>query len=108
MKENESMSHSTIIEAVLKKSGDQDLLIFNLEREHKIQLNSSDGQQIIKELFSDILSFMLKKPITINLRIEESYGNSLMIDVCKAYIKDLNKEISQISKTLPEELKIVT
>lgn len=106
MKENESMSHNMVIDAILKKIGDQDLLVFIMEKEHKIQLNSSDCQQSIKELFSDILTLMLRKAVTINLRVEDSYSNTLMIDVCKAYVKDLNKEIDQISKTLPEDIKI--
>jgi len=106
MKENESTSHNVVIDAILKKIGDQDLLVFMMEKEHKIQLNSSDCQQCIKELFSDILTLMLRKAVTINLRVEDSYSNTLMIDVCKAYVKDLNKEIAQISKTLPEDIKI--
>lgn len=106
MKENESTSHNVVIDAILKKIGDQDLLVFMMEKEHKIQLNSSDCQQSIKELFSDILTLMLRKAVTINLRVQDSYSNTLMIDVCKAYVKDLNKEIAQISKTLPEDIKI--
>lgn len=34
------------------------------------------------------------------------YKTGLYIDVCKEYIKDLNKEITNVRKNMPEKLKI--
>ena len=45
----------------------------------------------------DYLLQFLEKP---------EYKTGLYIDVCKEYIKDLNKEITNVRKNMPEKLKI--
>ena len=43
----------------------------------------------------------------INVHLEKRENKTgLYIDVCKEYIKDLNKEITNVRKNMPEKLKM--
>ena len=47
-----------------------------------------------------------KYPVELRFIEKPEYKTRLYIDVCKEYIKDLNKEITNVRKNMPEKLKI--
>ena len=52
---------------------------------------------------------VIPAPLKVELQQEVFSLNSetgLYIDVCKEYIKDLNKEITNVRKNMPEKLKM--
>ena len=52
---------------------------------------------------------VIPAPLKVELQQEVFSLNSetgLYIDVCKEYIKDLNKEIASVRKNMPEKLKV--
>lgn len=53
-----------------------------------------------------LLTEITKYPIELQFLEKPEYKTGLYIDVCKEYIKDLNKEITNVRKNMPEKLKI--
>lgn len=105
MKGNAYMSRDArVINAYLKTDNTQDVLIFSIEKDYVIHLKSEHNQLEIKSVFSALLECLLKQPITVALIIDSSYDNTLIKDVCKSYIDDLNRELDQIVRKIPKDL----
>lgn len=105
MKENAFTSRETrTVTATLRIDDAQDVLVFSLDKKYTIHLKSNSSQLEIKTVFSALLDSLLKQPIKIVLEIEDGYSNNLLKDVCSAYIEDLNKEIDQIARKIPEAI----
>ena len=49
---------------------------------------------------------LTKHPVELQFLENPEYKTGLYIDVCKEYIKDLNKEIASVRKNMPEKLKV--
>lgn len=105
MKESAYTSRETKqITATLKVEDSQDVLSFSIDKNYLIHLKSDTGQIEIKAVFSALLECMLKQPVKIVLEIDSNYSNGLLKDVCSAYISDLNNELDQTARSIPELL----
>lgn len=105
MKENAYMSRETKqIIATLKVVDTQDVLSFSLDKDYLIHLKNDAGQLEIKAVFSALLECMLKQPLKLVLKVDDNYSNGLLKDVCSAYISDLNSELDQVARNIPETL----
>ena len=51
-----------------------------------------------------MLMELLKAPVKLEFEDRMDYKTGLYIDVCKEYIKDLNREIANVRKSIPERL----
>ena len=100
-----------VINVELVKKEEKDVLVFRLCPEDypdgiSVDLNSEQGQNDLKNIFSALLEEMVKTKITLHLTIEEGYSSNLFVDVCTDYISSLNKEIDQVYESMKEELEI--
>ena len=58
----------------------------------------------LKEVFVRILSEMTRTSIKLVYVDKAEYKNNLYKDVCKEYVKDLNREINTVAKSIPNYL----
>lgn len=65
-----------------------------------------ESQNNLKSIFVKLLTEITKYPVELQFLENPEYKTGLYIDVCKEYIKDLNKEIMNVRKNMPEKLKI--
>ena len=72
----------------------------------EVCLNDDESQNNLKSIFVKLLTEITKYPIELQFLEKPEYKTGLYIDVCKEYIKDLNKEITNVRKNMPEKLKI--
>lgn len=97
-----------VIEVKLTVLSDVDVLIFGLDEErpeaYVVNLNSSDSQNELKEVFSHLLQMLLKEDISLKYIIAPGYSKGLYKDVCKEYIDDLNRELSQVRSNMEKEI----
>lgn len=91
----------------LKKCDDNDILAFYIEEnEFSINLNSENSQNDLKKVFSVLLEQMIVSAIELDFKISQDYKSGLYIDVCKEYIKELNREIKLVIKKIPQKSEI--
>ncbi|MEG1312870.1 MAG: hypothetical protein RSD40_00995 [Bacilli bacterium] len=93
---------SKIINVKLEKRDQKDYMIFKFEKETIVCLNEESGQSELKSVFSVLLTELIKNPL--EYIDNKEYKVGLYIDVCKEYIKDLNKEIVRVRKNMPDRL----
>ena len=60
----------------------------------------------LKNIFVKLLNEITKCSVELQFLEKPEYKTGLYIDVCKEYIKDLNKEIANVRKNMPEKLKL--
>lgn len=96
-----------IINVHLEKREIKDYMIFKFEEEIVICLNEESGQSEFKTLFSVLLTELIKNPFKLEYIENKEYKVGLYIDVCQEYVKDLNREISNVRKNIPEKLNKV-
>lgn len=92
---------------VLLKSEDPltDVLIFNIEDEPiAVNLNSQDCQASMKKVFAALLKLLIYDDIELGLTVGEEFNRQMYIEVCREYIKDLNRELNEVKVTLRDEL----
>lgn len=92
-----------IIEVELKKKDDKDILDFKIGEGYTVDLNSDNSQNELKNVFSALLGELLNGKIQLELKYLDTYKSGLYIDVCKEYIKQLNKEISSVFEKIPSK-----
>lgn len=96
-----------VIEVTLTVLSDVDVLIFGLDEEHSeayvVNLNSSNSQNELKNVFSRLLQMLLCEDIALKYIIAPGYNKGLYKDVCKEYIDDLNKELLQVKGNVDKE-----
>ncbi len=103
MRERISMNREEmIINVHLEQEEMIDYLVFEFDQPKKVNLNEESNQNQLKEVFIDILSRMVSNKVKIVFVDNEEYRVGLYIDVCKEYIKDLNREINNVAKTMPD------
>lgn len=95
-----------VINVHLEKKDMKDFLIFEFDDAMGVCLNNEDSQNDLKKVFVKILQELIESPIKLNFVDKSEYNTGLYIDVCKEYIKDLNKEIESTRKNIPEKLKL--
>ena len=97
---------SKVINVHLEKRENKDYLVFDFEETAEVCLNKDASQNDLKSIFVKLLTEITKHPIELHFLENSEYKTGLYIDVCKEYIKDLNKEITNVRKNIPEKLKI--
>lgn len=95
-----------VINVHLEKREKKDYLIFDFEEVAEVCLNNDESQNDLKSIFVKLLAEVIENPVELEFTDNAEYKTGLYIDVCKEYIKDLNKEIMSVRKNMPEKLKI--
>ena len=97
-----------VIDVTLTVLSDVDVLVFGLDDkkqyDYTVNLNSATSQNELKNVFSRLLQLLLQEDITLNLVIDKDYGKGLYKDVCREYINDLNRELTQVKASLIKEI----
>ena len=94
-----------IIKATLLERDDIDVLCFIIDEEElDINLNSPECQNSLKKLFSLILEKAVDGSIEITLEIQDGYSREMYIEVCEEYIKDLNRELEEVTEIISKEI----
>ena len=85
---------------------DNDILSFCIGEDSTIDVNLNDEncQNQLKEVFLALFALQIEEDVALNLTIEEGYKRILYKDVCEEYINDLNRELSDVRRTILEEL----
>ena len=96
---------SKAINVHLEKRENKDYLVFGFEEVAEVCLNDDESQNNLKSIFVKLLTEITKYPVELQFLENPEYKTGLYIDVCKEYIKDLNKEITNVRKNMPEKLK---
>ena len=97
---------SKAINVHLEKRENKDYLVFGFEEVAEVCLNDDESQNNLKSIFVKLLTEITKYPVELQFLENPEYKTGLYIDVCKEYIKDLNKEITNVRKNMPEKLKM--
>jgi len=97
---------SKAINVHLEKRENKDYLVFGFEEVAEVCLNDDESQNNLKSIFVKLLTEITKYPVELQFLENPEYKTGLYIDVCKEYIKDLNKEITNMRKNMPEKLKM--
>lgn len=89
----------------LEKEENKDYLVFKIDDDVRLCLNDDSNQNELRSIFSIILNKLVSNQL-IKLEFVDNpeYTKGLYIDVCKEYIKDLNREIAMVVKSMPEKL----
>lgn len=93
-----------IIDVYLMCKENKDYLVFDFVEPLKVNFNEESNQNELKEVFVRILSEMKKTSIKLVYVDKAEYKNNLYKDVCKEYVKDLNREINTVAKSIPNYL----
>ena len=93
-----------IIDVYLMCEENKDYLVFDFEESLKVNFNEESNQNELKEVFVRILSEMTRTSIKLVYVDKAEYKNNLYKDVCKEYVKDLNREINTVAKSIPNYL----
>lgn len=89
----------------LKKMGEKNYLVFNIDgKQLNIDLNS-DEQSNLRNLFYEIIKKLFTEKVEFVLQVQEDYKENLYVDIAEVYIKKLNDEIEKVYNNIPEELK---
>lgn len=104
MKEGIFMNQE-IIKSTLLEQDEADILRFEIEEEHlDVNLNSSECQNALKKLFTQILKEAIYSSVKIKLEIQEGYSRGMYVEVCEEYIKDLNRELKEVTEIIEKEI----
>ena len=82
---------SKVINVHLEKRENKDYLVFGFEEAAEVCLNDDESQNNLKSIFVKLLTEITKYPIELQFLEKPEYKTGLYIDVCKEYIKDLEK-----------------
>ena len=97
-----------VIEVKLAVLSSADVLIFGLDEEkpeeYVVDLNSANSQNELKKVFSSLLQMLLDEDIFLQYIVAPGYGKGLYKEVCKEYIDDLNRELSQVKTNMEKEI----
>ena len=96
---------SKAINVHLEKRENKDYLVFGFEEVAEVCLNDDESQNNLKSIFVKLLMEITKYPVELQFLENPEYKTGLYIDVCKEYIKDLNKEITNVRKNMTEKIK---
>lgn len=96
------------INVILTLEDDEDILRFTIDEDLclDIQLNSDTCQAEIKSVFSALIPLLVENDISLKFEPDKAYSKELYIDVCREYIKDLEREINNCKLTIRDQLSI--
>ena len=85
-----------------------DILSFCIDEKLKLDVNLNDEncQGQLKNVFLALFERQIEEDVSLNLIIKEEYKRSLYRDVCIEYINDLNKELSDVRRTIIDDLTL--
>ena len=94
------------IKATLYDENDTDFLKFDIAEDCviSVNLNSSESQKELKDVFSNLLSILNREDVEILFDHPDDYSRRMYIDVCAEYIKDLNRELQSVGRQMRKEL----
>ncbi len=99
---------SQAINVELTVSGQIDVLRFIIEpdnpEQYVINLNDDSNQTELKKVFAKLLELLLEGDVELNFVVASGYTRGLYVEVCKEYIADLNKELSEVKEQLKQSL----
>lgn len=95
-----------LIKVYLEEREKKDYLVFDFDEKKAVCLNSEQSQNELKAVFTVLLSELINHSITLEFENRPDYRAGLYIDVYKEYVKDLNREIENVRKQIPEKLKM--
>ena len=99
------MKQETIKVELLAFDPDTDILRFYVsEKLADINLNSSECQSSLKEIFAILLKSLIHSDLELELSVNEAYKRTMYVEVCTEYIKDLNRELADVKDELRREL----
>ncbi len=98
------------IKVELSVIGETDVLIFFPDEEKFpdgiiVNLNSPEGQNDLKKVFSELLKKIEISEIELQFEIAEGYSKGLYKDVSAEYIQSLNVELSTVYHMIQKELQ---
>lgn len=96
-----------LVRVHLEKREEQDYMIFEFEEESVVCLNNESSHNELKLVFSKLLAILIVGAVKLEFINVKEYSTGLYIDVCKEYINDLNREISNVRKNIPEKLSVL-
>lgn len=106
MREETFMNQEIIKVTLLAPDENTDVLRFSFnDGEIDINLNDAGCQNDMKRMFSVLLKCAIHADITLEFQVAPEYSRGMYIEVCEEYIKDLNRELSEVTETIRAELK---
>lgn len=93
-----------IIKVHLETRNKVDVMVFNFDEEKTVSMNDENCQTELKSVFSTLLSELIIQPIKLQYEEKSEFKKPLYIDVCTEYVKELNREINTVRKTIPEKI----
>ncbi len=95
---------SRTLQARLFIEDETDYLEFNIDgKVHKLDLNDEDSQEQIKKMFCDLVELLESTGLKLELEVAEGYDNTLMVEVSKSYISDLNGELENVRASILDD-----
>lgn len=87
---------------------DSDILRFHFDDDNisDIDLNSPNCQNDIKEVFLKLLKLVIQYDVSLELTILDGYTRVLYKEVCTEYIKDISRELSDVTNVIRREMSV--
>lgn len=99
------MNQEIIKVELLAIDADTDVLRFHISQDSiDVNLNDDACQTDFKKVFSGLIKKAIDTDITLYLSIPDDYTRGMYKEVCTEYIDDLNRELSDITTKLREQL----
>lgn len=106
MKEGTFMNQEIINVTLLAPDESTDVLRFSFcDGNIDVNLNDACCQNDMKRMFSSLLKCAIHADITLEFQVAPDYSRGMYIEVCKEYINDLNRELSEVAENIRTELK---
>lgn len=100
------MNQETINVILFALDDDNDILRFSIDGKNlDINLNKSDCQNAMKNMFSVLLKKAVNTDLSLEFSANPGYTRGMYIEVCEEYVKDLNRELSEVVERIRNELK---
>lgn len=99
------MNQEIIKVDLLEADSETDILRFYVSyKPIDVNLNSSACQGSLKNIFAILLRRLIHSDIKLELSVNQEYKRAMYIEVCTEYIKDLNRELAEVTEELRREL----
>ncbi len=98
-----------IVNVILHSPDDNsDILSFCIDENLSLDVNLNDEncQGQLKNVFLALFELQIETDVSLNLIIKEEYKRTLYKDVCIEYINDLNRELSDVRRTIINDLTL--
>lgn len=99
------MNQEIINVTLLAPDESSDILRFSIDGEDlDINLNEPDCQNAMKSMFAVLLKKAIHSDVSLEFGVAPEYTRGMYIEVCGEYVKDLNRELSEVVDTIRNEL----